>query len=453
MSAMWVRAVDARCRRRALAATGMWAVVLGVACALLAVRAEAAGRSVRVLPTWETDGVVASLLVLGDRVYVGGHFRYVGPYTGSGAPLDRASGAVGVRLATVNGTVRTAASDGSGGYYVGGDFTRVGAVLRAHVAHIRADGTVDTAWNPHADGSVLALAVSGSTVYTGGHFTSIGGRSRHNLAALDARTGAATAFTPNSDRAVSALAVSGSSVYAGGSFSRIGGRIRHHIAALSVRTGAARAWNPNPDGGVRALAVSGSTVYAGGGFTRIGGRVRQKLAALDSRTGATTAWDPHPTVSGADLQVATNDNTVRVLAVSGSTVYAGGVFSRVGGRVRHNLAALDASTGAATAWNPKAHGGLGGVHALAVSGATVYVGGSFASIGGQVRHNLAALDATTGAATGWNTIPGGGVLALAVSDSTVYVGGGFTSIGGQVPQRPRGARRHDWRRDRLGPER
>ena len=69
--------------------------------------------------------------------------------------------------------------------------------------------------------------------------------------------------------------------------------------------------------------------------------------------------------------------------------------------------------------------------ALAVSDSTVYAGGGFTSIGGQIRHNLAALDATTGAATAFNANPDDEVLALAVSGSTVYAGGYFDSIGGR----------------------
>ena len=90
------------------------------------------------------------------------------------------------------------------------------------------------------------------------------------------------------------------------------------------------AWNPNPNGAVHALAVSGSTVYAGGGFTSIGGQRRHGLAALDTQTGTATPWNPNA------------DNDVNALAVSGSTVYAGGYFTSIGGQVRPNLAALDA---------------------------------------------------------------------------------------------------------------
>jgi hypothetical protein len=66
-----------------------------------------------------------------------------------------------------------------------------------------------------------------------------------------------------------------------------------------------------------------------------------------------------------------------------------------------------------------------------VSGSTVYAGGGFTSIGGQARNRIAALDATAGTATAWNPNASGSVWALAVSGSTVYAGGYFTSMGGR----------------------
>ena len=277
--------------------------------------------------------------------------------------------------------------------------------------------------------SVDALAVSSSTVYVGGYFTTIGRQLRNNIAALDAATGAATAWNPNANNAVYALALSGSTVYAGGNFTTIGGQTRNLIAALDAATCAATAWNPNATGDlyyptVRALAVSGSTVYAGGWFTHIGGQARNCIAALDAVTGAATAWNPN-------LSGVSSASTVYALAVSGSTVYAGGDFTTIGGQTRNNIAALDAATGGATAWNPNANGRL---WALAVTGSKVYAGGWFTSIGGQSRYYIAALDAGTGAATVWNPNMRvvGGVYALSVFGPTVYVGGACRTVGGDA---------------------
>ncbi len=154
-----------------------------------------------------------------------------------------------------------------------------------------------------------------------------------------------------------------------------------------------------------------------GDFTTIGGQARNGLAALDAATGAATAWNPDA------------NWTVGTLAVAGDTVYAGGAFTAIGGQARSgNIAALDATTGTATAWNPSADGG--GVSTLALSGDTVYVGGGFTAIGGQARNRLAALNAGH-----WRSPPPGIRTLIVrfrpwVSRVTRYIrGGSFTQIG------------------------
>jgi hypothetical protein len=304
-----------------------------------------------------------------------------------------------------------------------------------------------TDWNPNVGGiphqtGVSALAASGSTIYAGGNFPSIGGQPRHNLAALDPTTGAATDWNPNPDGAqIETLAVSGQTVYAGGAFQSIGGQRRHAIAALDAATGSASDWNPNPMGGaylgtVRTLAVRGSTVYAGGNFASIGGQPRHNLAALDATTGAATDWNPDPTGATLVQQNGILLGQTDQLAISGSTVYVAGDFTTIGGQPRNNLAAIDATTGTAADWNPNP--GRSGqtshavfINALAVADSTIYVGGAFTSIGSQPRRDLAALDATSGAATDWNpngpnSSPTGGASVLAVSGSTLYAGGEFS---------------------------
>ena len=299
-----------------------------------------------------TFGSVSAMVTDGTTTYIGGSFSQVGPYVGCGVPLDETSGyPLAVYPKVMNGQINAVVPDGSGGWYIGGTFTQVGDTVRNSIAHINADGALDAFWDPDSNGSVLALAVSGTTVYAGGTFTNIGGQSRNNIAALDASTGNATSWNASANGSVSALAVSGNTVYAGGNFTSIGGQTQSFIAALDASTGNATSWNPNANYNVSALAVSGATIYAAGGFTSIGGQSRTYIAALDASTGNATSWNP-------------NDNTgffgsgLSVLAVSGNTVYAGGNFTTMGGQSRNNIAALDASTGIPTVWNPNANGSV-----------------------------------------------------------------------------------------------
>ncbi|MFN2469280.1 MAG: hypothetical protein ABR521_14270, partial [Gaiellaceae bacterium] len=228
---------------------------------------------------------------------------------------------------------------------------------------------------------------------------------------------------------VYALTVSGSTIYAAGYFGEIGGQPRVSIAALDAATGTATAWDPSAHlgtgpGVVETLAVSGSTIYAGGAFNSIGGQTRNSLAALSAADGTATAWNPNP------------NSEVAALLVSGGLVYAGGFFTSIGGEPRNKIAAIDASDGTATSWDPDATANAN-VLALALSGSTIYAGGNFPSIDGVPRKNIAGIRVGDGTPTEFDPqagdpTTGGGVHALAVHGSIVYAAGFFSTIGGQT---------------------
>jgi hypothetical protein len=376
--------------------------------------------------TWVTNAAVRAIADNGTTIIIGGDFNYVGPNTGHGVLLSTSTGATVPPFPKVNGEIHAVVSDGFGGWFIGGAFTVVGTESRNYIARILSSGAVST-WYPtngaNAPVRALALAVnaSGRTLYAGGDFTSIGGGQRSYVAALNASTGAVKTWNPGADGFVRTLAVSGSLVYMGGDFVTVGADERNHLAAVDNSTsGVVTSWNPDvgpsDTATVYALAVSGATVYAGGDFESIGTDIRHRIAAIGASTGSATTWNPD------------SNGAVNALALDGTKVYAGGSFTNIGGSGRNRIAALNASgTGTATSWNPDSNGA---VKALALDATTVYAGGSFTNIGGSGRNRIAALNANTGAATSWNPNAGDSVNALVVSGSKVYAGGAFSSIGG-----------------------
>ncbi len=143
------------------------------------------------------------------------------------------------------------------------------------------------------------------------------------------------------------------------------------------------------------------------------------------------------------LQTTFPDANGSVFAVvsSGTTVFVGGSFTTIGGISRNGLAAINGSTGAVLSWNPNPDRDGGGamVRSLAFSsdGNSLFVGGLFSTIGGQTRHHIAKIDITTGNAdASWdpnvNGIEGVEKMSVSTGDTVYFYGKDFTTINGSV---------------------
>ncbi|MGH2960505.1 MAG: PQQ-binding-like beta-propeller repeat protein, partial [Solirubrobacterales bacterium] len=175
--------------------------------------------------------------------------------------------------------------------------------------------------------------------------------------------------------------------------------------------------------GVRSISLSGSTLYAGGVFSTVDDQPRNQLAAFNANTGELLPWAPAA------------DGTVNTVVSTPSGVYVGGFFETINGDPREGVAHVDATSGATLSWSPYL---TGTIWALAAADSELLVAGAISSLATAERSGLAAFDAATGVPLDWDPgIVGGQVEALTAAGNTLYAGGAFTEVGGS--QRERGA--------------
>ena len=125
-----------------------------------------------------------------------------------------------------NGTVRKIIVVGNTAY-LGGDFTAMipsgggTAFTRNHAAAVDMTTGALLPWNPNVNGTVRALLASGGNVYLGGSFTTVGGAAHKNMVEVDGTTGApiaAFANTTRPNKMVRAFVQIGNSLYVGKTF-------------------------------------------------------------------------------------------------------------------------------------------------------------------------------------------------------------------------------------------
>ncbi len=224
--------------------------------------------------------------------------------------------------------------------------------------------TADALPTAQINGVVYTQVVVGSTVYAGGEFTTatdLDGRqyARSNLMAYSLTTGKLATFAPLVNGTVKALAVSkdATTLFVAGNFTAVGKALtsapaaRGYFAAFDLKTKALKSMAPMANKTVNALAVTTTTVYLGGAFTKVNGVNRSRLAAVSASTGKLTGWAPVAAGVVAAGQPETSP-TVQALTATPDQkkIIAGGHFYYVNGITARGMAALDAKTGARKRW-------------------------------------------------------------------------------------------------------
>jgi hypothetical protein len=412
--------------------------------------------------TWEvaawnpqTDKPIRAIAIApsANTVYIGGDFatvqglgraglaavnRHTGdpilgfdPGTGTGTTTGTGAAAT----VTVGSVMALATSSDGTRLFAGGFFTKMAGVDRSGLAALNAaTGTLDTAFNPSPSaGGVETMALTAQgRLLLGGGFTAIGATPRNRLAAVNSATGALDpSWAPSADGVVHTLRLSpdGTRVFVGGAFANIGASPRSRLALLSA-TGSGTVdgtWKPVANADVSALSLSpdGSRLFVAGAFTKLGTSTRNHLGALATTgAGETDSWNPNASMPAMTV------------ASSPTVVFAGGTFASVNGTARTNMAAFDAATGALVPGFVANTDNTVRAIVSSADGATLYIGGLFKKVNGVSRYRLAKLNAATGAvASGWAPKVSAEVKALALAGTKLYFGGAFSTVNGSTRNR------------------
>jgi len=173
------------------------------------------------------------------------------------------------------------------------------------------------------------------------------------------------------------------------------------------------------DGEVRATALNGSTLFFGGLFNYAGIPARN-TAVIDSLTGQTSTAVVNPLVDG-NVNIAVSDE------VGGW--YIGGSFTSVNGIARNNIARIN-SDGSVHDFNPNPSGQVMAI-VVSADAKSVYFSGNFNQVRGKTHLYIAKVNAFDGSVVlTWNTSLSTYAEALEISGSYLYVGGVFSDING-----------------------
>jgi hypothetical protein len=287
-------------------------------------------------------------------------------------------------------------------------------------------------------------------IYVGGFFSNVGVAEFNNLAKVSTSgAGAAVAaWIPDPCCGeISALVMNGSSgIYVAGDYTTIGGQNARYLTLVSLTIPPVDpvtlqqpppaidgTWTPNPNGPVRALLPDGSSLYAGGTFSSIGGQPFTSIARLAAagNGAADASWHPNP-----------NGSVLAFVPDGAGNLYVAGDFSNIGGQGRKSVAkvSLGGAGDADGAWNAGAPANAIVAAVGVASGGNAYAGGLFQTIGGQLRGGFATLNAATGQPEAGPLFLGspGTVYALARDGSgRSVIGGAFLAVGSPSALTPR----------------
>jgi len=214
------------------------------------------------------------------------------------------------------------------------------------------------------NGEIWDIEVVGNRAFVAGSFTSAVNRAGNDatvtqpgLMAFNLSTGLIdTTFRPTfGEGGVNAVEASpnGQRLYVVGSFNTVNGVTMRKIASLNLTTGAPIAgFQANGNSQANALAVTNTTVYAGGRFSTVNGRARVGLVAVDGATGEVDMGFDNQLSGGMGTNGALTVQQLK-LTHDSSKLLVVHTARRIDGQDRYGVGLIDTASKELLPWHTK----------------------------------------------------------------------------------------------------
>lgn len=391
------------------------------------------------------DGPVYTILPRGDgTILIGGAFYNVDGVSRGAIAKLKPDGRVDTAfdfgtafsLFRFPPSILSLAEQPDGKIMVGGDFVTINGITQNRIARLNRDGTLDSTFKTSgADNQVNTVILQADgKILVAGSFTSMGGTSRGNIARLNSDGTLDGSFVPApaSGTGIKAIAVQADGrILTGGDFSTIGATLRPGIARLNSGGTLDKTYNPNlPNAGIGTsvrvvtLQPDGKALITGE-FATLTGFSTKRLRIM--RINANGNLDINFSNFGPNAPVRT------IVAQGDGTLTIGGGFTNINGANWARIAQLKSDGTLNTVFNP----GTGANDLIFAiwpqPDGKLLIAGNFTAFNGSARNRIARLQANGTLDSTFNPIgvPSGSVRSLALqADGKILVGGSFGTING-----------------------
>jgi uncharacterized delta-60 repeat protein len=327
----------------------------------------------------------------------------------------------------------------NGKIYAVGLFTTIGGQTRQNFARLNADGTLDTTLADVGIGAgnnitEVIIQSDGKILISGPIFT-VTGITRNRIARLNANGSLDTTFDAGFTAPVSVNRIALQS----------DGKV---IVPVSFGTSTWTILRRNADGSADASFASGTfsnviaqtlvqpdgKVLACGGFVTIDGVTRRGIARFNTNGTLDTTFNANMDTGSCN----------RMTLMPNGKIYVGGGFGNIGGQARTFFARLNSDGSADATFQTATVAGASNVFAgpaIPLPNGKVIFSGSFDTVGGQARKNIARLNADGSldstfrnmqVSTDSANLP---AFLTRQPDGKIIVGGGFSTVDGQARNR------------------